>query len=1705
MNSQNLQAELSHLIQESKRKHSDLRNAAEQSLSELKNLPSTSEAQLAADLFRRPHFAKPFVLACTTRQARLAAIGVGCIQKLVTGGALPPDRLQDVIEGLYETTSLSLEVQLKVLQTLPALFQHYSDILSGSLLASTLEICATLQNSKTTAVSSTAAATLQQLIVSVFERVAREDEAESDIPMLKTVSVENEQINVSASAYDALRIFEDLCSLVEGEKPRFLNIKALSKVFILELIESVLASHHGVFARHPEQADILRRRFMPLAVRYLSERHNFSITVRTARTMLLIFKSHLSLLPAECDMALSLLIHLLETDTSTPWKRVLCLEVFRSLYAEPGLVRQMYSLFDEQPGRRNILRDHMACLARIASEKPSLIGVSHQSSVPTKPDASKEALEDQVAFEAVGMSGVIGGTGATDTTVCGISSEWSLLRIPYLETLDKLDNPSPPETYIYTLVLNCISAFSEGIARFVLPLTASESKSKRRRRKSSTTDQQDPNVGSKTSSVPLNPLDLESHPQIGEIRVVASMIDACWPAVLASCSTFFYAALDGDFYHNLVRAFQKLAHVAGLLRLSTPRDALLTTLGKCSIPSDMSSVSSTGAVSPGLEVRPKYSAEAQVPRSPSITESIHSTADSQSHSLSARNLLCLRALLNLAIALGPTLDRLSWSIILDTLQHAELILNIFTGSAPKLATSQQSGEKSSDIGTEILAVQSATIKMFESTGEYPDNAFEILLVALLGLSEYTEKALTGHLTTASPLSPAQAQTSRPSGNVHQGRHSISLARGKAKVQDDELKFVLDKINDLTKANIKRLAMSSAQGSIWTILVSSLVEISQNGHITASLRLQAANVLDKVVFNTIKLRGLADESVRNQIQVRGLSALQSQILSLYNRDRVSSASIRSADVEIHDSALETLKSVLEECGESLTTGWDLVFELISTVFDTSQPGTIDESNWEETQRSIHPRSITVRTPKLVRTAYDSLQLVASDFLSLLPPPCLLEMISSFSNFAAQAEDFNISLTTTTHFWNISDFLRKRMDSWSIGSQIDVSSTEQDLTPIAKDTDSSASSNALWLLLLSRIVDLTLDHRSEIRNGAVQTLLRIMDQYGDQLPPDAWNLCLNRILFVMAEGIQQRALEATKSETCSDSSEHKYWVDTTMIVTKGLSSLISNYFSSIIQHKDFVQSWARFLRYFKGLVTLEVLDMRETTFASFAEVLSRVRTYEDIGLDSLKSAWRVWVDSPSIGVTQSSNQGALLAYIHAFQQLYRLLGDTLGEEEVVQVLEKFKRFIWESVISRYSPDLERESELQSLIVQCLKSLCLEKTSSQPAIIDCLAEFSDAPLTKWFPEYEKDRPTFVAFSKSIMRLLSWYLAEHGIKTDILTNGALVRVLNHLANPMLSKYAWQGKDYAPALWQVASTSSLQLLQVAIPYVEERYATAEQSTVAHFWSCVVTISRGILSVIDKDSDVQNANLFADEAFDITAFQRLRSMIIPSLGSSHVPEEIRREFACTIFFSSLIYPPQRLDLPEGYRTEPLRNLYRIRMGRTYDLMPTPRLSLSYVLIDTLFDLVSAKDGINGDKINPPSSANGTNSNKAELPYTRLAKSISPFLILRCAISLKAYIADQPLRGVMPQPMVARKELLYLLKRLVELRSEPAAIPPARPGVPLDDDDEAKYKKHLGWMYPLVVRAIKVAGKETEDSSVLDALTEILESLTEGETEGSDED
>jgi hypothetical protein len=127
------------------------------------------------ELSQRSTFVNPFVIACGTKNAKFTGIAIVCLQRLIVIKALPRPRLSHVLEALSDASSAGLDVQLKILQALPSLLQNYSSEIRADLLVTALNICFTLQSSKNAIVNNTSAATLQQLVISVFDKVVSED------------------------------------------------------------------------------------------------------------------------------------------------------------------------------------------------------------------------------------------------------------------------------------------------------------------------------------------------------------------------------------------------------------------------------------------------------------------------------------------------------------------------------------------------------------------------------------------------------------------------------------------------------------------------------------------------------------------------------------------------------------------------------------------------------------------------------------------------------------------------------------------------------------------------------------------------------------------------------------------------------------------------------------------------------------------------------------------------------------------------------------------------------------------------------------------------------------------------------------------------------------------------------------------------------------------------------------------------------------------------------------------------------------------------------------------------------------------------------------------------------------------------------------------------------------------------------------------
>ncbi|KAF1841156.1 uncharacterized protein K460DRAFT_199650 [Cucurbitaria berberidis CBS 394.84] len=1674
MTSQILAAELGNLIQDSKRKNSELRNAAEKALQDLKSLPNTSEAQLSADISRRPYFITPFLIACSTHNAKFASTGVSCLQRLSVSRALPRERLTEVLEALKESVASNHDIQLKILQALPSLLQNYATEIRGELLSNVLHICSSLQNAKNVAVSHTAAATLQQLVITVFDRVASEDEKALEIPIATTVKGDDGSVPVRPAAHDAYKIFNDLVLLAVGEK----SVSMLASIpasGTLEVIEAILSNHDRIMTTHPEQIYILRTFLMPLIIRSLSDRLSFPITVRVVRILNLVIRNHLDILPSECEIALGLLNHMLDPEASQLWKRALCLEVFRGIYADSRLLLAIYTNFDAVEDKKNIFGDNLAAFVRLAVEKPALIGLGQHSTVPTTLNDGNGAVSDQAVAEAGALAGLIGGHVADSNNNAkpfGISTQWSSLKTPCIEHLDKSDPPMLPDTYVYSLVLTCITNISESLAKFVLPLTVHVESKSRKKNKAEDLTEPDVEAGSpspntrrlsrtqsfRKKTIPVNPLDLTEHPAYGHIQTSSTLVTECWPAVLATCSTFLNAALDTNYYRALVRSIQKFTQVAGLLRLSTPRDAFLTTLSKAAVPSNLilagvSSPRSASADKAGVFSNAKglLSVDSLVSQASSMAseKNVRPSHEAMVPALSPRNLLCLRALLNLAIALGPTLQS-AWSIVFETLQVADLVMALSSQTGARMlgaSGSRTDPDSSPDkMEAETSAVQAAARRLFESTVDFPNESFSEVLQALCSLLHVNSSSDSGQKT---PTTSSRPQI------LHQRRlGSVSGLSLSTETNSRDSAFALNKIGELAALNEARLSQFDPAKSGWDIFIAEMVRCSADDRKTTPTRLLAADVLSRTVREIAEL-SMSDDQ-REVIQARILAALQTQISALHRNSATDDDDFSDTSIRVHQVALEALKSVIEQCGDSLVAGWGSVLDSLMSVFILEGPLKSTNRNGRVAPGQHSSYTVKVISRSLARSAFATANLVCSDFLSAVPDACLSTLLNLLDRFCCQQEDLNMSLTAITFFWNVSDFLQSRSDLSVLPKLLgDIRQQEQ-----VRHTVSSQAREglipALWLQVLLNLSSITTDERTEVRNSAIQTIQRILENYAEQLSSDVWLLCLRLVLFGMVEANLnvQRSIR-TLSRGGDDLRD---WNDTTRTVLQTVSVSNTTYMAKL-DASQLGDAWSELLDYLQQYFDCGSHALAASVFVTISGVLSHLNDAQTLGTSPLlktATVWKSYFNSRDVWQDeQESNQDAFVAYADAFKAIY-LLSDGSLTSDLPSMLANLEVSISNSDEVAYSSDVDNMTVLQSRVMECLSIVRTDNVELPSYLIQLLSRFILLPYSSLKEDSGKRGPTFVALSKAAMTLLQDVVIRHVDEKEVYTSGAFLSALSSLAKPIEEKYQWQREGRPPTLWQKATTTAITILRPGLSHINAHGVVI--ASVKNIWTILVNIANYITRA---QLPLTTPALEKDEAFDIESFTQLRNLITTSLGSNLLPDSLRRTYTRNLFITSLLHTPLPGELPD-LTSAPLEELYRIRLGQTAELDSSLRAEMSFACLSELFGLVGAHD--------------------SSPEHIKLAQAAAPYLILRAALPLKTYIADQPLRGRMPAPASQRRELLFVLSKLGSLRSEVQAIPDV-PGV------SSKHRKHLHRLYPLLIKASRVA---MQDAKVLEGVVKLMD-------------
>lgn len=228
-------------------------------------------------------------------------------------------------------------------------------------------------------------------------------------------------------------------------------------------------------------------------------------------------------------------------------------------------------------------------------------------------------------------------------------------------------------------------------------------------------------------------------------------------------------------------------------------------------------------------------------------------------------------------------------------------------------------------------------------------------------------------------------------------HRVGMQADSPRTQrPGEKSYPVTKLGDVSIMNMHRITTRSTELG-WTIIVNHLLLVQHWPNAPANVRLQAAEVFDKILTAAVKDNTDVPEGKQAHIQ-------ENVFLALLRQAEAQDRSQISTDVEIRQAALGTLYSILESHGHALVCGWKTIFQMLQTACPTARMP--PQAGGTETSAAT-----ASKMSQLVRVAFPSLQLICSDFLAGLSLEEARMCVATLTAFGRQVEDVNVALTVS----------------------------------------------------------------------------------------------------------------------------------------------------------------------------------------------------------------------------------------------------------------------------------------------------------------------------------------------------------------------------------------------------------------------------------------------------------------------------------------------------------------------------------------------------------------------------------------------------------------------------------------------------------------------------------------------------------------------
>eukprot|EP01060_Flectonema_neradi_P034142 TRINITY_DN5905_c1_g1_i2.p1 TRINITY_DN5905_c1_g1~~TRINITY_DN5905_c1_g1_i2.p1 ORF type:complete len:1238 (+),score=215.15 TRINITY_DN5905_c1_g1_i2:156-3869(+) len=359
-----LEPELKLLGQEAKKRHAPLKDACERAIARMGTI---AEESLEGEALLRSmeETWRPLLIACDCKSPRLVSIAAGALQRLLSHRLILQSSVAPIITALSKLTEIDEGVQLKVLQCLMALFSNSTDYnLTSTQVPIVLTLAFSMHNPKNSlVVQSTAVATLNQITMSIFDRLpAASDAGASD------------RFTEAKSAY---LLFKDLCLMISGEPSQFVKVSDIPRVFLLELLYMIVNEHSDVISEIPQFITLIRED-LSLALAHIQSVQGAADVpniIRIYRIVTVTLQKFPHELLRQQELFLNLMFRAMDNSETSVCNKLAILNCWKELGENYFYLKKLYTKFDHssEAGRCNLFANLVSAMCNVIQKAPPTV------------------------------------------------------------------------------------------------------------------------------------------------------------------------------------------------------------------------------------------------------------------------------------------------------------------------------------------------------------------------------------------------------------------------------------------------------------------------------------------------------------------------------------------------------------------------------------------------------------------------------------------------------------------------------------------------------------------------------------------------------------------------------------------------------------------------------------------------------------------------------------------------------------------------------------------------------------------------------------------------------------------------------------------------------------------------------------------------------------------------------------------------------------------------------------------------------------------------------------------------------------------------------------------------------------------------------------------------------------------------------------